>query len=271
MPGQVVRCPVYRSTSTGTTPNAGASKPGPLVLPKAHAHNDYRHKHPLFDALDNGFCSVEADIHLVDGKLLVAHDRSAVKPERTLQALYLDPLRKRIQANGGRVYPGGPEVNLLIDLKQDWKTIYPTLRKVLVEYADILTTYSKDKVNTNAVAVIVTGDRSPQMFARETTRYAALDGTLDYLGSNLSPESVPWISSNWSQTFEWAGRGEFPANEKAKLKEIVNKAHAKGRRVRFWGSPDRPEFWTEMLREGVDLINTDDLPGLQRFFRERAN
>ena len=30
--------------------------------------------HPLFDALEQGFCSVEADIHLVDGKLLVAHD-----------------------------------------------------------------------------------------------------------------------------------------------------------------------------------------------------
>src|SRR5436190_1820266 len=37
-------------------------------LPNAHAHNDYLHTRPLLDALDQGFCSVEADIHLVNGK-----------------------------------------------------------------------------------------------------------------------------------------------------------------------------------------------------------
>ncbi len=44
-------------------------------LPQAHAHNDYEHERPLLDALSHGFCSVEADIYLVDGALLVAHDR----------------------------------------------------------------------------------------------------------------------------------------------------------------------------------------------------
>ena len=55
---------------------ASAQKP----LPKAHAHNDYEHKCPLLDALDHGFCGVEADIYLVDGTLLVAHDRKDLKP-----------------------------------------------------------------------------------------------------------------------------------------------------------------------------------------------
>src|SRR5437660_12585606 len=89
-----------------TTP-CPAAEPTPLI--HTHAHNDYEHKRPLFDALEHGFCSVEADIYLVDGQLLVAHNRSQVKPERTLQALYLDPLRELVKKNGGRVYPGGPE------------------------------------------------------------------------------------------------------------------------------------------------------------------
>lgn len=76
-------------------------------LPNAHAHNDYEHARPLLDALDHGFCSVEADIYLVDGALLVAHDRKDVKPERMLQSLYLDPLRERVKTNNGRVYPNG--------------------------------------------------------------------------------------------------------------------------------------------------------------------
>ena len=41
---------------------------------QGHAHNDYEHERPLFDALDNGFCSIEVDIFLVGGKFLVGHD-----------------------------------------------------------------------------------------------------------------------------------------------------------------------------------------------------
>lgn len=44
----------------------------PAPLERAHAHNDYEHARPLFDALERGFNSVEADVHLVDGRLLVA-------------------------------------------------------------------------------------------------------------------------------------------------------------------------------------------------------
>src|SRR5437868_5553114 len=74
-------------------------------LARTHAHNDYEHNRPLFDALDCGFCSVEADIWLVKGELLVGHTPLALKKDRTLEKLYLDPLRTRAKANGGKVYP----------------------------------------------------------------------------------------------------------------------------------------------------------------------
>jgi hypothetical protein len=61
--------------------------------PCGHAHNDYEHERPLHEALELGFCSVEADVHLVAGSLLVAHDLGDTDPERTLQSLYLGPLR----------------------------------------------------------------------------------------------------------------------------------------------------------------------------------
>src|SRR5689334_23371364 len=82
-------------------PQTPGSRPQDQAKPlrRAHAHNDYEHKRPLFDALDNGFCSIEPDIYLIEGQLLVAHDRDEVSPERTLQRLYLDPLRARIKEN----------------------------------------------------------------------------------------------------------------------------------------------------------------------------
>ena len=69
-------------------------------LLRAHSHNDYHHKHPLLDALDSGFCSVEADVFLKDATLLVGHSRFELKKERTLEALYLVPLAERVKANG---------------------------------------------------------------------------------------------------------------------------------------------------------------------------
>jgi N-acyl-D-amino-acid deacylase len=251
-PGQVVRGPGWKQAAV------------PLI--HGHAHNDYEHKRPLFDALDNGLCSVEADIYLVNGQLLVAHQRSQTKPEKTLQALYLNPLRERVKNNGGRVYPGGPECTLLIDIKTNWKTTYPVLRDVLKQYSDILSVFRSGSKITNAITAIITGDRSKEMFAGETERYCALDGELSDLDSSATADLIPWISSNWSSSFHWNGHGEMPQEEKSKLKGIVAKAHAQGCQLRFWNSPDNPDFWRELLSDGVDLINTDKLPELRQFF-----
>jgi hypothetical protein len=75
---------------------SAAHAPASVVLGQplaaAHAHNDYEHDRPLFDALEHGFTSVEADVWLVDGELRVAHDLEDAKPGVTLESLYLDPL-----------------------------------------------------------------------------------------------------------------------------------------------------------------------------------
>jgi len=246
-----------------------ASEPTPLI--HAHAHNDYEHTRPLLDALEQGFCSVEADIYLVDEKLLVAHERSQTKPEKTLQALYLDPLRDRVKKNRGRVYPGGPEFTLLIDLKTDWHAIYPVLRQVLNNYTDVLTTFDGSTKDTNAITVIVSGNRSLKMFHGEKVRFAAYDGSLADLESEAPACLIPWISSSWYSSFKWRGSGEMPGEEKEKLQNIVTKAHQHGRKVRFWGAPDNAAFWRELRGEGVDLINTDDLKGVREFLQQLEN
>lgn len=239
----------------------------PLI--HAHAHNDYEHPRPLLDALDQGFCSVEADVFLVEGRLLVAHNRKDVKPERTLQTLYLDPLRARVERNGGHVFTNGPEFTLMIDLKTAWTNTYPVLRAELERYADLLTKFRNGVTQTNAVRVVISGNRALEMFSGETVRFAAYDGTLAELDSPAGADLIPWVSANWGPNFTWRGQGEMPETESSRLKEIVTKAHAKGRRVRFWGAPDRLEFWKALRNADVDLINTDDLAGLAKFLREK--
>lgn len=243
---------------------AAPALPPPLL--HAHAHNDYEHPRPLLDALDQGFCSVEADIYLVDGKLLVAHDRNKVSPARTLQALYLDPLRERVKRNGGRVFPGVPEVTLLIDVKSDAELTYAALRKVLEDYTGVLTSFQAGSIKTNAITVILSGNRAQATLAAEASRRAAIDGRLVDLDGNEPVSLIPLISDNWSKFFKWKGQGAFPEEEKKRVVALVEKAHRQGRRVRFWGIADTPEVWREFRQLGVDLINTDNLAGVAQFF-----
>ncbi len=243
----------------------------PKPLQHAHAHNDYEHKRPLLDALECGFCSVEADVWLVEGRLLVAHDRNQVKPERTLQSLYLDPLRERARRNGGRVYPNGPDVILLVDVKSDAGQTYSALREVLKNYADILTVFRSGNVTTNAVTAIISGNRDRKAMADEIVRYAALDGRLEDLDSTASSDLIPLVSESWTKLFKWRGAGPMPKDEQRTLQQTVTKAHGQGRKVRFWATPDQPEVWKELLNAGVDLLNADDLVGLRNFLLRRQS
>ncbi|MBM3289234.1 MAG: hypothetical protein FJY92_03705 [Candidatus Hydrogenedentes bacterium] len=240
----------------------------PLI--HAHAHNDYEHARPLLDALDHGFCSVEADIYLVDGALLVAHDREDVKPERTLQALYLDPLRERVRANGGRVFPDGPTVRLLIDIKSDGAATYEVLRKVLAQYEAMLTTFDHGKVTEKAVTVVLSGAAPRGALEAETCRLAAIDGRLRDLDGPIDPALTPLISDSWAATFKWNRDGAMPQDIRDKVKAATDKAHAAGAVVRFWAIPAREDVWAALLDAGVDLLNADDLPRLQKFLLGRA-
>ena len=243
----------------------------PVVpLSAAHAHNDYRHERPLLDALEHGFCSVEADVFLVGDKLCVAHDAPEITPQRTLRSLYLDPLRARIKKNGGRVYPDCLRFVLLIDFKSAAEPTYRKLHEILAGYDDLVTSFGPEGRRDEAVLVIVSGNRPLELMRSQTVRYAGYDGRLSDLNSAMPATLMPLISDHWGRNFTWRGEGPMPDAERDKLRHIVTTAHAKGRIVRFWATPDarsaaRNALWRELLAAGVDLLNTDDLEGLQTF------
>ena len=88
------------------------------VYYSAFSHNDYWRTKPLWDAFSYRFNCVEADLWLIDGELLVGHDRTELTPERTFDSLYLKPLIERIRENGGKVYPQSDRpFFLMIDCK----------------------------------------------------------------------------------------------------------------------------------------------------------
>ncbi|MFE6612772.1 phosphatidylinositol-specific phospholipase C/glycerophosphodiester phosphodiesterase family protein [Amycolatopsis sp. NPDC057786] len=267
------------ATSLATAP-ASAHERGVRPLPQAHSHNDYEHARPLHDALDQGFTSVEADIFLVDGQLLVAHDLADTRPDRTLESLYLEPLRKRVLANHGvGVYRQRTEFQLLIDVKGDANSTYAALEKRLHDprYSFLFSVYAFGHVKKRAVTAVISGGRPKDVMLGQKFRLAFYDGRIrdeNDLGIGSDPQVTPLVSDSWSGLFTWTGDGPFPAGERAKLHDLVKRAHAAGQRVRFWATPDaagpgRDALWKELVAAGVDHLNTDDLPGLANFLRSR--
>jgi hypothetical protein len=262
-----------------TTLSAAPAVAAPVrPLPQAHAHNDYEHAGPLFDALDNGFTSVEADIYLVDGWLLVGHDPADLRPERTLQALYLDPLRDRVLANHGAVYQGRRVLfQLLVDIKNNGAATYTALDRVLRDprYSFLFTRYTFGHVWRGPVTAVISGDRPRALMEGQRDRLAFYDGRIadrTDLGVGSDARLTPLVSDNWTALFPWVGDGPMPADQRAELRTIVRTAHEAGQRVRFWATPDaagpaRDAVWRELRAAGVDHLNTDNLTALAAFLR----
>ena len=245
----------------GDGPDEKQSQP----LAQAHAHNDYLHPRPLLDALDHGFCSVEADVWLVGDELLVGHTVRELKPERTFESLYLEPLRERCRQRDGWVHDPGRSLTLLVDFKTDGAKTYDALRQRLADNRELFQRRGENADARPAVAVIISGDRPVDIVAADSERLASIDGRIPDLSGARPADLIPLVSDAWSSHFQWRGQGEMPAAERAKLRRFAELAHAQGRRLRFWGAPDSEAVWKELQAAGVDLIGADDLPKLQRF------
>jgi hypothetical protein len=240
------------------------------ILP-AHAHNDYLHEKPLLDAVDCKFKSIEVDVFAIGDSLFVAHDFNKIVPSRTIRNLYLDPLKELIKKNKGSVYGNGEEIILLVDFKSEGLETYKVLHEILEDYKKILTSYKSGKKKQGAVQIIISGNRPFDYMQEQKVRYAGYDGRINELDLGISSAFMPLVSDNWRNHFKWTGKGEMPADEKEKLKIIMQKAQKNGYLIRFWATPDRPgdfrnNVWAELKKQKVDLIGTDDLKGLQSMF-----
>lgn len=243
-----------------------------IVLPNAFAHNDYWHRRPLLDALDNGFTHVEADIYLRRGALIVTHILHPVfyNRYRTLERLYLKPVQERIRSNGGSVYPADSRpLILMIDIKTNAKRTYKVLAALLEQYRPILTEYKEGSVIRRQVTVVLTGHK-PYYLAKEKNRVVFIDEDLIRTECDTSISDVfPIASCRYTRLLGWNGTGTMPEAEKKRLCSFVQFAHRQGKKVRLWASPEREAVWKELLDCGVDLINTNKLERLKKFLINR--
>jgi len=248
--------------------------PGPDALGQrlystqdVHSHNDYAQKIPFYAAIAREFGSMEADVFLIHGDLLVAHSLSAVTPERTLRKMYVLPLVEQFKKNNNKPYPSpSKRLQLLIDIKQ---TGSGSVREVVKETSLYPGVFDR-RVNKLAVQVIITGNRPrPDSFYHYPPNILfdyALEEKLD--AAQLA--RVGLVSLDYHTYCHWNGVGEFTASDEHILKHLIDTAHHLGKKIRFYGAPDNPLAWKVFMQLGADYLNTDHIDQIADFLEEKT-
>ena len=121
-----------------------------------HSHNDYWRSRPLQEAFEAGCLSIEADVVVRGGTLLVGH--GAERSPRTHPHFDV-PLtlgRNRSGTTTGCT-PRPTPLILLVDLKTSWSSSKPALKAVLEAYADILKAPAGHHQGDGGVLLAVSG------------------------------------------------------------------------------------------------------------------
>lgn len=234
-------------------------------LRQAHAHNDYLHPRPLFDALEQGFTSVEADVFSVGDRLLVAHTSLELPFAKTFQELYLDPLEKLSKERGGKIMSDGRPLWLLVDIKNNPEKTWSLVAREITNRPSLFCRWVNGKRVNGPVSVVVSGSSPRKSILEAEPRLAGVDGRLPDLGKGLDAEAVPWISDAWNSQFKWRGKGPVPETDLEKMRLLVKQTRAEGKQLRFWGGPDTETAWAAQRQAGVDRIGTDRLKDCAAF------
>lgn len=230
----------------------------------AHSHNDYEQKNPFYMACNAQFGSIEADIWAVDGELFVAHNKSDISAERTLDRLYLQPIAKLFQENGGKAWNNfSGTFQLMIDLKTAVDPTLTLLTEKIKKYPQLF----DPSINKNAVRIVITGNRpDPSRFV-DYPNFILFDGNVTKKYDSEQLKRIGLYSENLALFTKWGGKGTIPEMEEMRLQQIIDSVHGIHQKIRFWNAPDTPEAWSVLMKLKVDFLNTDHIPELSSYLK----
>ena len=217
----------------------------------AYAHNDYENRRPLMEAIHAGYSGAEVDYYLVGGRLLVGHDAATLQRQRTLESLYLDPLRQLLASRNSICPPPRPFL-LNIEAKQRNPAAADSLMSLLTRYADV--------VGPGMPVRVVLVGWVPRSDSPSSLSVHYRVTSIEKIDQVPSDPRVVLISVRYRDLFRWDGRGDPDDGFRSLLADLVGRAHTvPDRRLRIYEVPYRESVYRSLLEGGVDLIGVKDL------------
>ncbi len=232
------------------------------------SHNDYQRNVPFYQAYAQGVFSIEADVFLDNGKLLVGHDKSDLRPDNTLQALYIEPAVAQFRRHGGKPYAEkGKPLQLLIELKS---ATDPTLRAVIAELERYPEVFDFER-NPQAIRIVITGQVPSAEDFDKYPEYIRFDGNPQITYTPEQLQRIAMMSTSFRNLSIWNGKGTLIRHEQQRVERLIAEVHALGKPIRFWEAPDGVTTWYTFYNFGVDYLNTDYVERCTELFSDFTN
>lgn len=264
-------------------------------ISRCHSHKDYWREIPLYSALRAGCISVGLDLWFANGDLVVSHDPPAREHKVTLDTIYLKPLlwmlRNHNTGSGKPEQRGQDEIplagvfshdpsqtlTLVLHFKSDGDELLPYVMSHLqpLREAGYLTHFDGLNVVQRPITIVVSGNTQLQKATfNHTYRDIFFDAPLDKLDTILSTDQQTSIHYNVSDSYYASvdfykavgdlRRNQFSQKQLALIRNQINTAHKHGLKARYTGTPTWPRglrnhVWHILVREGVDIIDVEDL------------
>lgn len=236
----------------------GATNAAPILeSPMIHSHNDYKQSIPFWYAYGSHAKSIEVDLVIDNNALYVSHGDDAIDHKRTIESLYLKPLKDAVDLNLGSTN----NLHFLVDMKSDATESLALLLPILQSYEEI--------INKSGVKFVISGNRTALEDYINLPNYIMMDyQSLEPIANPAAWDKVSMISLAFKPYSSWNGEGEIPPSDQEKIKAVVDTAHQMNKPFRFWGTPDTENAWQQLWELGVDIINTDQPDVVNRYLEQ---
>lgn len=219
-----------------------------------HSHNDYKQNFPFWHAFQHGFGSIEVDIFLHQGQLLVAHEESELDSNKTLKQLYLEPLQQVIKAKKNF------SLLLLVDIKTEAVSTLNVFIELLRDYPELIT--------EKKLQITITGNQPEYEKFDTYPSWIWFDGNPETLYPKKVLDKIALMSTNLKKYTSWNGKGILTSRDKILISEAIQKSNLiLSKKFRFWNAPDIPNAWYQLMKIGVGYINTDHIVESAQFMK----
>nr|HPR33141.1 hypothetical protein [Prolixibacteraceae bacterium] len=214
----------------------------------------------------------EAQIMYIYGEVYVTSNMpdSANHNLPTLRNSYLLPIYSQYKKNQGKVHEQyDDEMYLFLNIKFDPKKTYKKIWEQLSPYHEILTYRTGPEWHDGKLKIVFVGNAPMRTFQQERVCFATAQGTVADLEKKYDNRVMPLIGIDFEKEISWNGVGKMPFDEFMKLKDIIQKTHEQGKKVRVYNCPDEENIWDVMITSGVDLISSTSPERFQQFLESR--
>jgi hypothetical protein len=236
--------------------------------PIISSHN-FTSKSELWESIGNGIINYKADVMYIYGKLYVTDmmPDSINHKLPTLTDAYLYPLYNQFKKNNGQILPGyADEIFLILNFTNQPLQVYKQLAIEMRPFSEMLS-YKTDGVeHKGKLKILIANKEYFDLINANKPGFLVLAGKLSDVEKNIDAAKMPLIVADFEEFTKWKGTGNIPFDDFVKIKEIVAKVHAQGKKISITNCPSNKTIADLILTSKVDYLTTPDGAKMAEFF-----